>query len=280
VNLSWALRDHWILFALPIVLLVGAAVAMSLARTPTYTAETELIAGDIDAAPPEALPGYTDAANNLAETYSRTIRDDEVVRPVARKMGTSPARVRAGLSAASVPESSIFRVIGTAESAGEALRISTLASQVFASNVQEGGRKEPRSEALLERYREAELEVTRAEARAKHIDDELAVTLSDSLREERRQARGDLAAAQVRADGLREKYLARSHAGATGAEIVERASGAASDRATVLQSQVFIAALGGIVVGLALALFRANSLARYRYSLSDRSGSWTAASEH
>jgi uncharacterized protein involved in exopolysaccharide biosynthesis len=258
VTLASAVRDHWFLASFPIVVLVGVALWFGLTRTPTYTAETELIAGDISSAPPEALPGYTDAANTLAETYSRTIRDDDIVGPVASELGLSAESVRANLSAAPVPESPIFHVTGTADSARRAIEVSELAADALLEQATGGSDAgdSSESEGLLERYRDAELEVTRAENRVDRLE-----TLG-SANTAIREAESDLAAARVRSDALRDTYVSSSQGVAGGVEIVERPTGATSDEASALQLQVFIAAVAGIVVGLALALFRANSVAR------------------
>src|SRR4051794_18464340 len=56
------------LVILPVLLLVGGAVAYGLNREPTYTSETRLNVGGLSLTV-ESIPGYTTAVQQLAVSY-------------------------------------------------------------------------------------------------------------------------------------------------------------------------------------------------------------------
>ena len=77
-----AMRWHWRLALLPVVLLIGAAIVVGMLRTPVYTATANLTV-DFGAESPSSLPGSVTAAQALADSYSRAVQATPVVRGVA-----------------------------------------------------------------------------------------------------------------------------------------------------------------------------------------------------
>src|SRR3954451_13961439 len=70
------------LVILPMLLLVGGAVAYGLKRDPVYTSEARLNVGVLSLTT-QTIPGYTTAVQQLAVSYSRAIDATQVVSPVA-----------------------------------------------------------------------------------------------------------------------------------------------------------------------------------------------------
>src|SRR4051794_35602359 len=68
-----AMRWHWGLVLVPVVLFLGAAICVGLIRSPVYTATANLTV-DFGAENPSALPGSVSAAQALADSYSRSIQ--------------------------------------------------------------------------------------------------------------------------------------------------------------------------------------------------------------
>src|SRR3954469_3753016 len=86
------------LVILPVILLVGGAVAYGLYRSPTYTSEARLNVGGLNLTT-QTLAGYTTAVQQLAVAYSRAIDARPVVAPVAKKLRLPVADVADRISA-------------------------------------------------------------------------------------------------------------------------------------------------------------------------------------
>ena len=86
-----AVRRHWIVATLPVILLVGAAVALGLERPPRYTATANLSVGRIYVDNPAGVSGVLEATQSLAAVYSRAIRSTAVQTETARRFGRDSA---------------------------------------------------------------------------------------------------------------------------------------------------------------------------------------------
>lgn len=256
-TLSSAIRNNLVAFLLPVVILVSAAAVAGLLRSPTYTAETRLAVGGLDASSPASNSDFASATASLAQTYGRSIQGDEVVEAVGRATGASPDYVRAHVSAFTVPSTPLFSVEGTASSPAEAIALANLASGAL-SRAADRATHDIVS-PLLRRYRQAEIAQQQSERQVRYLEE----TGQDT---DLVAARADLAIAETRAASTREAYVGgqqRQQALAVPIQVIERANFAASDRFGVLQLWVFIAVVLGLILGAALALFRENRLLRY-----------------
>jgi capsular polysaccharide biosynthesis protein len=245
-SLGAAMRRHpWFVLA-PILALLALALGTGLVRTPTYTAGTRLAVGGLNASNPASLTGFADAAQQLAQTYSRSVQGDGVVRDVAQKTDASPDRVRSHLSAAPIPETPVFTVTATSDSPGGAIELSNLASQALVGQVDLASHADPAR--LLGEYRAAELERAQVSARVNAAAASGGTALA--------AAQSDLLAAEARATSLRNAYEASEQSGTVPLQVIQKADRASSDRSSVLQLRAFIAVAVGLAIGMALALFR------------------------
>jgi capsular polysaccharide biosynthesis protein len=257
LTVSSAVRNNWLVFLLPIVFLVSAAVVAGMLRSPTYTAETRLAVGGLDASSPASNSDFAAAASSLAQTYGRSIQGDAVVSAVARKTGSSPEAVRAHISAFTVPSTPLFSVTATAGSPGTAIALANLASRSLSAAADDATRD--LASPLLEQYRKAELASQRIEREVRFLQ-------ATGQGEELVAAKAKLAIAETRAASAREAFVAgeqRQQALAVPIQIIERANSASSDRFSVLQLWIFIALALGLIVGTALALFRESRYLRF-----------------
>ncbi len=257
LTVSSAVRNNWIVFLLPIVILVSAAVVAGLLRSPTYTAETRLAVGGLDASSPASNSDFAAAASSLAQTYGRSIQGDAVVNAVARRTGSSPEAVRAHISAFTVPSTPLFSVTATAGSPGTAIALANLASRALSSAADSATRD--LASPLLARYRAAEIARQRVEREVRFLE-------ASGVGEELVAAKAKLAIAATRATSTREAFVAgeqRQQALAVPIQIIERANSASSDRFSVLELWVFIAVVLGLILGTALALFRESRFLGY-----------------
>jgi uncharacterized protein involved in exopolysaccharide biosynthesis len=257
LTVSSAVRNNRVAFLLPIVFLVSAAAVAGLLRSPTYTAETRLAVGGLDASSPASNSDFAAAAATLAQTYGRSVQGDVVVDAVARKTHSSPATVRAHIAAFTVPSTPLFSVEGVAGSPGAAIALANLTSEALRKAASEA--TQDLVPPLLAQYRQAATAQQRVERKVRFLQ---ATEPGSELVE----ARAQLAIAQTRAVSAREAFVAgqqRQQSLAVPIQVIERASSAGSDRYSVLELWIFIAVVLGLIVGTALALFRESRFLRY-----------------
>ena len=133
-----------------------------------------------------------------------------------------------------------------------------LSSEALVDEVSEKVQTSPQSEELFKEYKGALAQETLARERYQGYKDGFAPAHRLSA------ARANFKGASLRADALRESYLAsnQNQSGTAVPEIIGRATGASSDRGRVLQILLFVAIVAGIVVGTSLALIRGHREAR------------------
>ena len=249
-GLGASVRRHWFLVLVPIALLLGMALFIGMERAPSYTAKTRLAVGGLDSSNPAAFTGFADAAQQLAQTYSRSVQGDSVVREVAQRLDMSPQEVRSSLSGAPIPETPVFTLSAKSDSPERAIELSLLASRALVREAHRASNMHPAR--LLERYRRAVVEKQRASGRVK------ALALSGGA--ELATARSELEAADARSESLRTAYATSEQVGTVPLQIIEQPSDADSDRRSVLQLLGFAALVLGLVLGMALAVFRDSRL--------------------
>lgn len=128
VTIGEALARYWVLIVVTTIIVAGAGVAIGLKRSPVYTSESELNAGSLDASA-QAIPGYTAAAQTLAEAYARVVETPEIQLPVARNSHLSVDYVAANLTAANIPLETVFRIDATGPTAAAAQSLATAATR-------------------------------------------------------------------------------------------------------------------------------------------------------
>lgn len=251
-----ALRSHPVVAVLPVILFVGAAVALALTRSPTYTAEAKLAVGPVDVTSP-GLPGLVVASQSLATVYSRAIDARRVTAPVARRLHTERADVASRLSASPVPESPVFRVRARADSSEAAIRLANLGSESLIDYTRTLSASREERRRLLRRYRAAAEDLGAAVAdrdrlRARRASERSLIRAGARVEEER-----------LRAEALKANYRRASEQGQAHAELVTvlaPASSATSDRTSKLQLWAGAALAAGLLLGAALAIWRAARL--------------------
>jgi len=265
VSVGSAIWRHPFLVIAPVVLLVAIASAASYTRTPNFTADTRLAVGRLDTSTPSSLAGYTQATQTLAERYARSIRGDDVIGPAARELGVKSARIRESISAAPIPETPIFRIRAKAETAGDATALANAVSESLVRHSEKVATSTgPDSRRLLERYRQAAFEFARLDEAVDDRRTEFEAFPSFTTRDALAEATSEANAAELRLSTLRTAYQTSMQTAGSAAlvEIVERAVKGRSDQSRVMQFLLFVAVVGGLALGTAVALLRANRRAR------------------
>jgi capsular polysaccharide biosynthesis protein len=245
-----AMLRHKALTVLPAIVLIAAALGMAFARAPKYTAESRLNVGRVNV-PAYTLEGVVIGNQTLAVSYARAIVAPDVIRPASRQAGISPATARSRLSATPVPQSTLIRIDAKGPSSSGAIALANSASSALIGYVTKLNRdSEP--VAILSQYQAAQRALVRAQRRL------AAAGNSGSARVQ--QAQLDLQTAQLKASSLDAAYRG-SLANQPAPNLVQPlspATTATSDFDSILQELLLIAAVAGIVLGIALALLRAN----------------------
>ena len=254
-----ALR-HPLVVVLPV--LIGLAIGgyLGLSRTPVYTGTVQMSIGRIDLGAPGALAGFSVATQNLASAYSRAINADAVVRPVAARVRATEESLKRRLSASPVADSPVFIVEAKASSPLLAVKIANLASTSLIDYVTELNRSNPDSQRLLRAFQDAALTYNRLldakDSAARAYD--ISPTAAHQRRLNRAGAKTE--AALLRRETLRVAYQ-NSTQGQSSTSLVQTlspAEKASSDRGSRLQIFLFAGLVGGVMVGLATATWRAN----------------------
>lgn len=263
-----SVRRHPFLTILPIVLVLGAAVAYSVVRTPVYTAESRMTVTRLDLSQPGALNGFAAATQALATAYSRTITAQDITQTIAAKTNLDPLEVRSRLSSTPIPESPLFKVEATGTTAAQAIEIANSASEALRSYVNRSAAG-PRAATkdLLRTYRDRQKEASAASLRldnARRIRDDSPTAAN---RKAVSAAEADYAAARLQADVSGTAYTASASAGSSipGVDVLTPATSASNDRRTQAQIYAFVALVIGAFLGAALATLTEDR--RYRRAL-------------
>jgi capsular polysaccharide biosynthesis protein len=251
-----SLRRHWLIALLPVVLLVGAAVAYGLQRSPEYTSEARLNVGGLNLTQ-QSIEGYTHAVAQLAVAYSRSIDATGVTEPVAKDLGVTQDEVVDAVSATPIQGSPVISIHATADDASEAERLADSAADSLVDYAVTLNSGRELSDDLLERFVDASADFRKAR---------LALDRAPARGRRREQLETRVDTAKLRMDTVRFLY-GQSQAGQATVHIVQKLAPAAvakSDRRDKLEDYVAAALIAGLLIGVGLAVARANAVTRRR----------------
>jgi hypothetical protein len=240
------------LVILPVALLVAVALAVGLLRSPTYTSEARLNVGGLNLTT-QTLAGYTTAVQQLAVAYSRAIDAAPVIRPVARKLGVTPRYVADHVSATPIQGSPVIRIRGTSKNGAEARRLADAVSISVVDYAIRLNRGSGTSARLLREFKIASKQMQDAGTEARQLKPSDPRYTQAKLRED---------IARLRAQTAGTLYQ-QSVSGQTMTNLVQRLAPAApptNDRNSVLQQLLAGALIAGLLIGVGLAMLRANRL--------------------
>jgi hypothetical protein len=247
-----AFLRHPILTILPVLLLVGAALYVGLARDPVYTAKARINVGRTNV-PAYVLQNVVGGNQALAASYSRLIATEKVVRDAARRTGTPPLETRDRLDASPIPGSTLIQVEGTGPNERGAVALANAGSQSLIKYVTKATR-DRESRVAFKRYKAAQARVQRLQRRVRFLFAQGRKRQADLNR-----AEVDFEAAKLRASNLANLYrTSTADPGASPLSLIGPAASASSDFGTTLERLVLIGLAAGLVLGLGLALLSAN----------------------
>jgi uncharacterized protein involved in exopolysaccharide biosynthesis len=258
VDVLGALSRHWLAFLVPIVLLVGAGVALGLQRPARYTATANLQVGHVYVANPAGVSTIIEATQTLAGVYARTIHATAVQQDVARRLSRSGVRTAGALSATPLPGSPLIKVTGEATSAAGAAAVANAGADALVDYVNRQVRASDATSSLAQRYKRASLAYRKARERGTRLTQRYERNPSARNKRALDDAAAAADAARLDREALDASYQQTVAGGAAAAvvELFSRAGTATSDREETLQILAFIGLLGGIAGGVAFALLR------------------------
>jgi capsular polysaccharide biosynthesis protein len=247
-----AVLRHPFLTVIPLLLLVGAALAIGLTRDPVYTAQARINVGRVDV-PAYTLQGVTIGNETLAAGYARTISAAPVINRAAKRARVSTSRADS-LSASPVPGSTLIRVKAEGATKDEATRIANAGATSLIAYV-EGITRKQQENNLLSQFRAARARADRARVRLRGLRAQ-----PNPNAKALRKAKLDVETADLKAASLGDQFRA-SDTGPNSRnllQLIAPANAADSDFSSVLQRLILIAVAAGLAIGIALALLRAN----------------------
>ena len=125
-TLAGAVRRHWFLTLVPVVLLAAVGVFAGHSKKPTYSATATVNVGKSDINT-QATPGYLVAAEALASSYSRLVQSQHVAVPAAKKVGETPAQAGNQLTAVPISNEPTFTITATGSSPARASALANAA---------------------------------------------------------------------------------------------------------------------------------------------------------
>jgi hypothetical protein len=253
-RVRYAVRDHWLLVLLPVVLLMAAAGGYAMKRTPTYTAQSKLTLGQLDVA--AQAPSYVTAAQGLAATYSQAIHAGAVTKPAGKALGIPPLEASKRLLASPIGQTPLFLIDAKGPSAHDAIKLANAASRALVRYVDGLNASSAGVNSSLRAFKRASAQQHSAGLAVQ--DAQVAFQRHPSIKA--RQAvtralqRSD--SAKLRVTVLASVYGNAKRVGSTSnvLQILATATAATDDRSSVLQKVLFIAAAAGLAIGVALAV--------------------------
>lgn len=247
------------LVVLPVLVLVAAAIAYGLTRSPTYTSEARLNVGGLNLTQ-VSIQGYTAAVSQLAVAYSRALDATAVIDPVSHETGLSKSAVVDHISATPVEGSPVIRIRGTSKDADEARRLADSAASSLTAYARRLNSRSSSTDDLRRRY-------IRASRRYRAARALIARLKLNDPRRKRASVRADVTHLEQQTAAA---LYGQSQAGQATTNLVQRlapAAPATSDRDQVLERLLAAALIAGLLIGIGLAVARSNRVAARRLGL-------------
>jgi hypothetical protein len=249
-----AVRDNLLLVLLPVVLLMAVAGAYAMKRTPTYTAQSKLTLGQLDVA--AQAPSYVTAASGLAATYSQAVHAGAVTKPAGKALGIPPLEASKRLQASPIGQTPLFLIDATGPNAHDAIKLANAASRALDRYVDGLNAESAGVNSSLRAFKRASEQQHRASLAVQGAQIAFGRHPSITNRRALTRAMQRSDSAKLRVTVLASVYGNAKRVGSTSnvLQILATATTASSDRDSVLQKVLFIAAAAGLAIGVALAV--------------------------
>ncbi|MBV9213185.1 MAG: hypothetical protein JOZ25_06015 [Actinobacteria bacterium] len=254
-----ALRRNLVLAAIPVVVLLAAALALGLVRKPVYTAEARLNVGGLNLTQ-QSVEGYVTAVQALSVAYARSIDAPRVIGPVAKQLHRPSLYVVSHVDAVPIQGSSVVRVLAQEKKPGQAMALANATAESivkYAANLNAG---KTESEKIRRQFMAASADLQNATAELAKLGPNDPARRSVQTRID-----NDNLIRQSTSYLYGQSQLGEAFTGLV--QLLAPASTATSDRSSVLQDYLAGALVGGLLLGGGLAIWRANRMVQRRLAL-------------
>ena len=258
-----AMLRYPLLVIIPILVLVAVGFALAGKKHTTYKAESQVLIGQPAPGTSGQLPGVVQAEQALAGIYAREIDFNQVLVPLARRQGTTPAAISSRLSAAPDPQSPLVRIFATGKSTADAVALANGAAAKFASAMNSINQSNGSTNNAFGSYQGAVIAYQRALAKQRQIQEKLTnagENPSTSTDPSLLKATVATQVAELHQTTLATQYesLLATQNNAPRLSVFQSAVGATTNHASNLEIYVFGGVVAGLLIGAASATLLAN----------------------
>jgi hypothetical protein len=263
VDAVTAMLRYPLLVIVPVIVLAVVGYVLSGKKHATYKAESQVLIGSPSPGTSGELPGVVQAEQALAGIYAREIDFDQVLIPIARKLGTSPAAIASRLSAAPDPQSPLIRIFATGPNSANAVALANGAATKFAASMNRIAQNDASASQAGTSYRGAVIAYQKALAKQHQIQQRLTNSGSDTSTSSNPALLKAIVAtqvAQLHQSTLASQYqsLLATQSNSPTLSVFETAAGATTNHQSNVEIYVFGGVLAGLLIGGALATLLAN----------------------
>jgi capsular polysaccharide biosynthesis protein len=252
-SLAGSIARHPFLALLPAIFLLAAGIVVGAKKHPSYSASATINVGKSDIIT-QATPGYVQAAQVLASSYSRVVMSDHVSVPVAQALERPVGFVSSHLVAAPIPGEPTFNITATAAARQDAVNLANAAVNAIVKFANTSQTQQGSPSQLLSQYTKAQGTADRLHSKAGSLQAKLRLGLSgvSQAQVNKVQLAAQIAGLQAQAFGNAYTTLLQNGV-APVLDVFSQATSTTSNRTSNIEKYAVIGAVAGLVLGLALA---------------------------
>jgi hypothetical protein len=254
LTLASAVGRHPFLVILPAVILLAVGVVVGSKKAPTYSATATINVGKADIAT-QATPGYVQASEALAASYSRLVTSQHVAVPAANAVGESPSSVASRISAVPIPSEPTFTITATDSSPQSAVRLARATVNAIVKFSRQSQTNQGGPTQLLNRYHRLQTQADRLQAKADKLQGKLQINTPGVTQAQVTNAKVAAQTVSLQAQALSNTYLNLAQNGAAPSldVLIDPTSPTSSDRTSNREKYGVVGAIAGLLIGIALA---------------------------
>jgi capsular polysaccharide biosynthesis protein len=280
VNFLTAFTRHRLVVVLCVLVGTGAGVAAGLARKSVYSATAVANAGSLNIFA-QAVPGFVQAAQTLATTYSRLGTSDAVLGSVSRASGLPISTVASRVYLVPVADSSVMDITGEGPTASAATRLANEEFDALAAYITRLAEASQVGNMYLGQIQALNTQLTKLSDQATVLRNRLGAAAAVNASPQLATLNTRIATLRVHLQGVENLYESALQ-DATGSDtlaLISRPTSASSDRTSGFERYIVAAEVGALLVALLIGLIledRRTKLAVRLKSMSVASGSHSA----
>jgi capsular polysaccharide biosynthesis protein len=254
-SFATSVRRHPLVVILPAVLLLVVGIVVGAKTSPTYSAGATVNVGKSDINT-QATPGYVQAAQALASTYSRVAMSQHVAIPVARQLNQSPAAVGGHITAVPIPNSPTFTITATGSSPQAAVTLANASVKALLTYVNQTATQQGGSTQLISQYQAAETKSDRLALTAGNLQARLRLHRHGVTASQVTAAKVASQVAALKAQSLSGAYLnLGTNGSAPSLDVLQNPTSAtSSNRKTNIEKYGIVGLVAGLAIGIAFAV--------------------------